>query len=99
MIKAITCDRGVKFWNRANIERRLNCDIYFTDPYCARQKGTNENTNNLLRKFYPKGRNLSRVSPTTLKRNLALINARLRKVLNFSSALDLWDRQLFNCCT
>ena len=56
--------------------------MYFTDPYCAWQMGTNENSNGLLREFYPKGRNLSRVAPATLKRNLALINARPRKVLN-----------------
>ena len=69
-------------------------DVYFADPYCAWQKGSNENSNGLLREFYPKGRNLSRVSPATLKRNLALINARPRKVLNFVSAQYLWDLEL-----
>ena len=55
--------------------------------------------NGLLREFYPKGRNLSRVAPATLKRNLALINARPRKVLNFHSAQELWDFELFSCCS
>ncbi|MBQ5890878.1 MAG: IS30 family transposase, partial [Clostridia bacterium] len=64
------------FCNWRTIEEQLNCNVYFADPYCAWQKGTNENLNGLLREFYPKGRNLSRVSPTTLKKNLALINAR-----------------------
>ena len=50
--------------------------MYFADPYCAWQKRTNENLNGLLREFYPKGRNLERVSKKTLKKNLALINAR-----------------------
>ena len=63
------------------------------------QKGTNENLNGLLREFYPKGRNLSRVAPATLKRNLALINARPRKVLNFHSPQELWDFELNSCCT
>ena len=99
LVKTITCDRGTEFANWANIERRLNCDVYFADPYCAWQKGTNENSNGLLREFYPKGRNLSRVAPATLKRNLALINARPRKVLNWSSASELWDFELANCCT
>lgn len=53
--------------------------MYFADPYCAWQKGTNENSNGLLREFYPKGRNLSRVSEKTLKKNLALINARPKR--------------------
>ena len=99
LVKTITCDRGSEFANWANIESRLNCDVYFADPYCAWQKGSNENSNGLLREFYPKGRNLSRVAPATLKRNLALINARPRKVLGFHSAQSLWDLELRNCCT
>ena len=99
LVKTITCDRGTEFANWANIEKRLGCDVYFTDPYCAWQKGSNENSNGLLREFYPKGRNLSRVSPAALKRNLALINARPRKVLGFHSAQDLWASELDKCCT
>jgi IS30 family transposase len=99
LVKSITCDRGSEFANWANIEKRLGCDVYFADPYCAWQKGSNENSNGLLREFYPKGRNLSRVAPATLKRNLALINARPRKVLGFRSAQSLWDLELQNCCT
>ena len=99
LVKTITCDRGAEFANWKEIEEKLHCDVYFADPYCAWQKGTNENCNGLLREFYPKGRNLSRVSPATLKRNLALINARPRKVLNFCSANDLWVAELANCCT
>lgn len=99
LVKTITCDRGTEFADWREIEQSLDCDVYFADPYCAWQKGTNENSNGLLREFYPKGRNLSRVSPATLKRNLALINARPRKVLNFRSAQDLWASELANCCT
>ena len=90
---------GLKMPSRRKIEQRLGCKVYFADPYCAWQKGTNENANGLLRAFYTKGRNLSRVAPTTLKRNLALINARPRKVLNFRSAQDLWDFELASCYT
>ncbi|MEF2648092.1 MAG: IS30 family transposase [Oscillospiraceae bacterium] len=63
LVKTITCDRGSEFANWRKIKRRLGCEVYFADPYCAWQKGTNENTNGLLRAFYPKGRNLSRVAP------------------------------------
>lgn len=99
LVKTITCDRGTEFANWREIEEKLNCDVYFADPYCAWQKGTNENSNGLLREFYPKGRNLSRVSPATLKRNLALMNARPRKVLNFCSPQYLWELELQKCCT
>ena len=67
-VKSITCDRGSEFANWRQIEKVLNCNMYFADPYCAWQKGTNENLNGLLREFYPKGRNLERVSPITLKK-------------------------------
>ena len=80
-------------------EMCIRDSVYFADPYCAWQKGTNENLNGLLREFYPKGRNLSRVAPATLKRNLALFNARPRKVLNFHSAQDLWTFELTSCCS
>ncbi len=99
LVKTITCDRGTEFANWRSIEQTLGCDVYFADPYCAWQKGTNENLNGLLREFYPKGRNLSRVSPATLKRNLALLNARPRKVLSFCSPRSLWERELLKCCT
>lgn len=98
-VKSITCDRGSEFANWRQIEKALNCNMYFADPYCAWQKGTNENLNGLLREFYPKGRNLERVSPTTLKKNLALINARPKKVLNYEKPVDLFNYFLSKCCT
>ena len=95
-VKSITCDRGAEFANWQTIEQQLNCDVFFADPYCAWQKGTNENSNGLLREFYPKGRNLSRVSPKTLLRNLSLINNRPRKCLNYISAQDSFNLELQN---
>ena len=88
LVKTITRDRGTEFASWIQIEERLHCEVYFADSYCAWQKGAIENLNGLLREFYPQGRNLSRVAPATLKRNLALLNARPRKVLNFRSAQD-----------
>ena len=78
LVKAITRYRGAEFANRRRMEERLHCEVYFTDPYCAWQKGAIENLNGLLREFYPRGKNLSRVAPATLKRDLALLNARPR---------------------
>ncbi len=98
-VKTITCDRGTEFANWQSIEENLNCSVYFADPYCAWQKGTNENLNGLLREFYPKGRNLSRASPATLKKNLALINARPKKVFHYQNPVDLFDACLKKCCT
>ena len=98
-VKTITCDRGSEFACWRQIEQELHCDMYFADPYCAWQKGTNENLNGLLREFYPKGRNLSRVSEVTLKKNLALINARPKKVLHYQTPQDLFELNLSLCCS
>lgn len=98
-VKTITCDRGSEFSGWRKIEKGLQCDMYFADPYCAWQKGTNENLNGLLREFYPKGRDLSRVSEKTLEKNLALINARPKKVLKFKKPVDLFNEFLSMCCT
>ena len=94
MVKSITCDRGSEFGNWRNIEQKLKCNVYFADPYCAWQKGTNENSNGLLREFYPKGRNLSHVGEKTLKKNLALLNARPKKVLGYKTPTDLFEQEL-----
>lgn len=99
LVKSITCDRGTEFANWRDIEKALDCDMFFADPYCAWQKGSNENSNGLLREFYPKGRNLARVSPATLKKNLALINARPKKVLHYQKPVDLFNFFISKCCT
>ncbi len=84
-VKTISCNRGSEFSEWREIEKKLDCNMYFADPYCTWQKGTNENLNGLLREFYPKGRSLERVIEQTLKKNLALINARPRMFYNIKN--------------
>ena len=98
MVKTITCDRGSEFVKWEYIEKSLKCDIYFTEPYRAWQKGSNENSNGLLREFYPKGRNLSRVSEKTLKEKQALMNAGPRKVLGYKTPAELFENILREYC-
>lgn len=74
LVKTITCDCGKEFAGYEKIEKELNCEVYFADPYCAWQRGTNENWNGLLREFYPKGMNLSKTNNKDLKEKLNLIN-------------------------
>ena len=83
LVKTITFDRGKEFSGYEEIEKELNCKTYFCDPYCAWQKGTNENTNGLLREFYPKGMDISEVDEDDLAYNLDLINNRPRKCLGY----------------
>ena len=85
LVKTITFDRGKEFSGYKEIEKELNCKTYFCDPYCAWQKGTNENTNGLLREYYPKGMDVSLVDENELKINLEKMNNRTRKCLGFKT--------------
>lgn len=88
--KTITCDRGKEFAGYKEIEEQLNCEVYFADPYCAWQKGTNENSNGLLREFYPKGMDLSQTNNNELKEKLELLNNRPRKCIDFKTPAEIF---------
>lgn len=85
LVKTITFDRGKEFSGFREIEKELNCTAYFCDPYCAWQKGTNENTNGLLREFYPKGTDFSQVDKTEFKDVIKLLNNRPRKCIKYKT--------------
>ena len=70
------------------MERDLGIDFYFADPYSAWQRGTNENSNGLLREFYPKRTDLSLVKDEDLIESLKKINARPRKCLAYNTAFE-----------
>lgn len=85
LVKSITFDRGKEFSEFERIEKELGCKTYFCDPYCAWQKGTNENSNGLLREFYPKGMDLSNINRDDLTNNLDLMNNRPRKCIKYKT--------------
>lgn len=99
LVKTITCDRGKEFAGWKKIEEALKCDLYFADPYCAWQKGTNENSNGLLREYYPKGMDLSKTNNIELKEKLDLLNNRPRKCINYNTPNELIDEYITQCCT
>ena len=90
LVKTITFDRGKEFSGYEEIEKELNCKTYFCDPYCAWQKGTNENTNGLLREYYPKGMDLSLVDESELLINLDKMNNRPRKCLDYKTPNEVF---------
>lgn len=77
----------------------MGCQTYFCDLYCVWQKGSNENSNGLLREFYPKGMNLSEVDETQLNLNLNLMNSRPRKVLGDDTPYKVLSRGFPERCT
>ena len=87
--KTMTLDNGKEFAEHVTIGQQLGMKIYHARPYCAWQRGTNENTNGLVRQFFPKGVDLSRYSHQEVSRAEVLINERPRKRLGYKSPREL----------
>ena len=85
--KTFTSDRGKEFSCWKEVEE-MGIDFYFADPYCLWQRGGNENSNGLLREFYPKKTDISKVETEDLLRTLMLINSRPRKCLNYATPFE-----------
>lgn len=81
--QTLTLDNGSEFAGHEALSRQLQMPIYFADPYSSWQRGTNENTNGLLRQYIPKGTDILTVSPTALAFYVNQINNRPRKRLAF----------------
>ena len=90
LIKTFTVDRGKEFANYNEIENRLNIDVYFADPYSSWQRGTNENTNGLLREFYPKRFDFSTITQNELDVVVNIINNRPRKCLGYKTPAEVF---------
>ncbi|HEX4620541.1 MAG TPA: IS30 family transposase [Myxococcaceae bacterium] len=92
--KSLTWDQGVEMSNHAQISAATDLDIYFCDPHSPWQRGSNENTNGLLRQYFPKGTDLSVHSLEHLRFVEAQMNRRIRKTLNWLSPAQALDRLL-----
>ena len=95
-VETITLDNGSEFADFLNIEKDLQTTIYFADPHSPWQRGLNENTNDILRFFYPKGTDFMKVSEEELQSVIHLINSRPRKCLDYLSPLEFLSKK---CCT
>ena len=89
---SISLDNGSEFSEFKSLEENLNTEVYFAEPHKPWQRGTNENTNDILRFFFPKGTNFHEVSQEELELVLYLINTRPRKCLGWKSPFEVfWD--------
>ena len=88
--KTLTIDNGKEFAKFKEIEKKTGLDIYFSDPYSPWQRGTNENTNGLLRQYFPKGRNLTLIDDQRLATAVKKLNNRPRKCLNYQTPHEVF---------
>ena len=82
-VLTITSDNGFEFRRHGSIAKTLDADFFFADPYSSWQRGTNENTNGLVRQYFPKRTNFAEVTDEAIRDVADSLNNRPRKVLNF----------------
>ena len=87
---SISLDNGSEFSEFRALEENLNTEVYFAEPHKPWQRGTNENSNDILRFFFPKGTNFHEVSDEELEKVVYLINTRPRKCLNWKSPFEVF---------
>jgi len=89
-VYTLTSDNGKEFSRYKTISKELNADFYFAHPYSSWERGTNENTNGLLRRFFPKGTDFDKVSQENIEEVVEKLNNRPRKCLGFRTPNEVF---------
>lgn len=92
--RSMTYDRGPEMAEHPIMSKELQIDVYFADPHSPWQRGSNENTNGLIRQFLPKGHNLSSYSQHDLDYIAWLLNTRPRKRFGFQTPQRMMEKEL-----
>lgn len=92
--RSLTYDQGPEMREHRLFTQQTKMKVYFAHPQCPWERGTNENTNGLLRQFFPKGTRFTQVSRAEIKRIQAMFNDRPRKILNWHSPAHAFTKLL-----
>jgi transposase, IS30 family len=90
----LTVDNGKEFSQFKELEAKTGLRVYFADPYAAWQRGTNENTNGLLRYYFPKGTDFRTISKKEVALVVRKLNNRPRKCLNYQTPQEVFSQAL-----
>jgi IS30 family transposase len=90
---SITFDNGTEFARCQRLEKHLHMRLYFADPGCPYQRGTNENTNGLIRQYFPKGTDFRTVSHHEVRQVENLLNSRPRACLGFKTPAEVFHTE------
>ena len=96
ILKSMTYDNGMEMANHQWLTNNTGMDIFFAHPYSSWERGTNENTNGLIRRFLPKGTDFNNVTLQQLKAIENNLNNRPKKVLGYKTPNELMTQEINN---
>ncbi len=94
VVLTITADNGKEFSYHEQVTEALDAQVYFADPYSSWQRGLNENTNGLLRQYWPKKTDFKQVAANDVVAVLEKLNNRPRKALNYQTPTKIMQEHL-----